>query len=582
MNQYAILHKPMSNYAFADKEGTFTIRLRAQKGDLDYCELYYGDRACVQSPVIFEKIRMERKWQDNRFDYFEKTLQDVPVRLCYYFKLGKDKEWIYYYGDDFHTKLPDMVMEDGFVIEGRSEYYQYPYALRDEILKEPEWFLNAVVYNIFPDSFATDIHRISGKSSVKMMENGQYSKTKQGGTIEGIRKNLDYIQELGFNCIYLNPIFLAGEYHKYDIMDYYEIDPGMGNKDDFRELVDEIHRRNMHIIIDGVFNHCSWYFPYFDDVVKKGMDSEYTDWFYDLCFPVNRPQNGELPKYACFAYEPKMPKLNTSNPKVQEYFAKVGKYWIEKFHVDGWRLDVANEIDRNFWKKFRSAVKNADPDAVLIGEVWENAENWLKGDAFDSTMNYDFRKHCREYFAMSQSSASEFAGSMTDMFLRYPAVISRGQLNLLDSHDVPRFLSLCGGNRDRWMAAFAYLCFAPGVPSVFYGDEKGIEGIREEEYRAPMPWERKEDDLEDFVKKCIQIRKEWIAPCDDWNVVLSDDQENLLIFERKGAHTLRLLLYMGEGFINVDDYCADGRILLAVHKKDSRLGRCGILVWAEL
>lgn len=577
MNKSAILHIPMSQYAFALEEGTFTIRLRAKKGDLDHCLLYYGDRACIQSPVVFTKTEMERRWQDTEFDYFEKTITEAPVRLCYYFILQKGNEQIYYYADAFHEKLPDMIRKDGFVIEGRSEYYQYPYAMREEIIKEPEWFLNAVVYNIFPDSFASDYRFLCKEGKTLTDKNGKKCSSKLGGTIEGIRKNLDYIQDLGATCIYLNPVFQAGEYHKYDITDYYEIDPCMGSKEEFKKLVDEIHERGMHVIIDGVFNHCSWYFPYFDDVIQKGKDSEYVDWFYDLTFPVERPKDGNKPGYACFAYEPCMPKLNTANQKVQEYFADVGKYWIKQFGVDGWRLDVANEIDRNFWRKFRTAIKEAKPDAVLIGEVWENAETWLRGDAFDSVMNYDFRKHCREYFAAEKYTASDFAGAMTDMFLRYPKQVSLGQLNLLDSHDVARFLSLCDGNREKWMAAFAYLCISPGVPSIFYGDEKGMEGIREEEYRSPMLWEEKEE-ITSFVKKCIRIRKDWIAPQDEWHIVLAEDEKNFLVFERRGNHTIRLLLHMGEGFVDTDRYCKDGNVLLSAGTTGSLLGRYGIQI----
>ena len=142
----------------------------------------------------------------------------------------------------------------------------------------------------------------------------------------------------------------------------------------------------MHIIIDGVFNHCSWYFPQFEDVVQKGKDSLYKDWFYDLEFSVRRPHTEEeIPGYACFAYERKMPKLNTANIHVQDYFARVGRYWVEEFQVDGWRLDVANEVDKGFWRKFRAAVRSADP-----------------------VMNYDFKKHCRDFFALQKTKADGF------------------------------------------------------------------------------------------------------------------------------------------------------------------------------
>lgn len=579
MNRSAVLHIPMSQYAFAKAEDVFTIRIRTAKGDLDSCTLFYGDRACMQSPVVFLQTDMKVCWQDEYYDYYETTITPSPKRICYYFKLVKETEWIYYYADAFHSQLPDMVLEDGFVLEGRSEYYQYPYILREEILKEPDWFLHAVVYNIFPDSFANGYRSLDGKGKVYERKDGVRCYSKCGGTIEGIRLNLDYIEGLGFNCIYLNPVFTAGEYHKYDILDYFHIDPCMGTDEEFKRLTEEIHKRGMHIIIDGVFNHCSWYFPYFEDVVKKGKESEYADWFYDLQFPVTRPEKqGEMPSYNCFAYEPKMPKLNTSNPDVQEYFAKVGKYWIEEFHVDGWRLDVANEVDRNFWRTFRKAVKEANPQAVLIGEVWENSECWLRGDIFDSTMNYDFRKHCRDYFALGKTTAAGFAGAMTDMFLRYPIQISQGQLNLLDSHDVARFLSLCGGDIERWKMAFVCLCMSPGVPSVFYGDEKEIEGVKEDEYRSPMPWEKEETETAEFVKRVIQIRKKYISPTDSWEILVRDEKQNLFVFERQGHHTIRVILHMGEETADVSAYCRDDEVLFALHARDKKLERNGALI----
>lgn len=562
MNKSAVLHIPASQYAFAQETDVMTFRLRAAKGDLDACTLYWGDRASMDSPVTFVPRKMRVIWQDEWFEYYEETISGIPVRVCYYFQLNKKDEQYYYYADAFHTAMPDRILEDGFVVEGRSEYYQYPYILRSEIIRMPEWFENAVVYNIFPDSFASDRCFIEGKSREIEDACGNRFRSKCGGTIEGIRKNLDYIEGLGFTCLYLNPVFEAGEYHKYDIVEYYRIDPCMGTEEEFRALVEEVHARKMHIIIDGVFNHCSWYFPFFDDVVRKGETSIYKDWFYELSFPVKRPEEGELPEYACFAYEPKMPKLNTANPDVQEYFAGVGRYFIEKFRVDGWRLDVANEVDKSFWRRFRMAVKEADPQAVIIGEVWENADQWLKGDLFDSVMNYDFRKHCREFFALGNRSADTFAYAMTDMLLRYPAQVTRGQLNLLDSHDVCRFLSLCGGSEDRWRLAFLYLCMAPGVPSVFYGDEKLVTGMKEPEYRRAMPWEAGLPETEEFVRQAIRIRRDWIAPADEWRIVRAEEGSGLLVFERRGRQCVRVLLNNAEVCVDVEDCHEEGQMLM--------------------
>ncbi len=562
INKSALLHIPTSQYAFAQAKDVLTIRLRAAKGDLDSCTLFWGDRACISSPVIFSEKRMEVCWQNKIFDFYEETLVGVPERVCYYFLIRKGEEWYYYYGDDFHKELPDFTLEDGFVVEGRSEYYQYPYILRSEILEVPEWFEHAIVYNIFPDSFASGKEKIAGQESAVEGEDGKIYRSKCGGTINGIRENLDYIQNLGFNCLYLNPIFRAGEYHKYDIIDYFHVDPCMGSDEDFLNLTKEVHRRGMHIIIDGVFNHCSWEFPFFEDVIEKGEDSLYKDWFYHLQFPVRRPKEGEIPEYACFAYEPKMPKLNTANPEVQEYFANVGRYWIENFQVDGWRLDVANEVDKNFWRRFRKEIKEANSQAVLIGEVWENAEDWLRGDMLDSVMNYDFRKHCRDFFAMDKIGVGRFAGAMTDMLLRYPLPVARAQLNLLDSHDVGRFFSLCGEKEEKWRLAFLYLFMTPGIPSVFYGDEKKICGMKEWEYRQPMPWQSRMEEAEAFVQEVIRIRNEYINPRDTLQFVEASADSSLLIFERRGIRRIRIILNAQDNRAEIRGYLEGGQVLL--------------------
>ncbi|MFT4144241.1 MAG: glycoside hydrolase family 13 protein [Mobilitalea sp.] len=533
MNKSAILHIPQSQFAFANSESNLTIRIRTAKEDLTTCTLYYGDRACNQTPVQFFPLPMMLASSDELFNHYEVTFESPFNRVCYYFKLETEEEWTYYYADLFRKEMPEIVI-NGVMIEGRSEYYQYPFILREEIPDVPQWFKNAVVYNIFPDSFASGKEKLERVGADITLENNLISKARLGGTIKGITENLDYIEELGFTCIYLNPIFVAGEYHKYDILDYYHIDPCLGSEEDFKELVQKLHAKGMHIIIDGVFNHCSWYFFAFEDVVKNGEVSKYKDWFYDLKLPVIRPEENGTPSYACFAYERKMPKLNTSNKEVQQYFAEVGKYWIREFQIDGWRLDVANEIDRNFWRTFRSAAKEENPETVLIGEVWENSETWLRGDAFDSTMNYDFRKHCRDFFALGKTDAFEFAGHISQMLLRYPTNIILGQLNLLDSHDVPRFLSLCGEELRRWKLAYLCLMLFPGVPSLFYGDEKSIAGIAESEYRRAMPWQREDEDMLTFIKSIIEIRKGYIDANAQLEVVEAKSNSWVYSFLRNG------------------------------------------------
>ncbi|MBM6804041.1 alpha-glycosidase [Mediterraneibacter glycyrrhizinilyticus] len=561
MDKAAILHVPLSQYAFATSEYTITIRLRAKKSDLTRCVLYTADRVCRTTPICFAGTDMKICAVDECFEYYEANLQLPYNRICYYFKLEKGKEWTYYYADRFTKELPDRVV-DGKLIDGRSEYYQYPFILRDEIPDVPEWFKEAVVYNIFPDSFANGKCALQVRKKEQLLENGVTVKARLGGTLNGITENLDYIKKMGFNCLYLNPIFTAGEYHKYDVVDYYHIDPCFGTEEDFRRLVEDAHDRGMHIIIDGVFNHCSWRFFAFEDVVKNGEKSRYKSWFYDLTFPVRRPDDSDkIPGYTCFAYERKMPKLNTSNREVQLYFADVGTYWIEKYHIDGWRLDVANEISREFWRIFRNAVKTAKSEAVLIGEVWENAHSWLKGDAFDSTMNYEFRRICMDYLADEQPDGITAAYEFEKMRLRYPDNIVRGQLNLLDSHDVPRFLSMCRGDGSLWKLGCILLILMPGVPSLFYGDECGMEGVLEEEYRQPMLWER-EDTFGDFICQIITIRNDYIDGKTGYSPLWELIRGGVFAFTRPGINwTLRVIINAGTEPL----YCpvaVDERILM--------------------
>lgn len=531
----AVLHIPLSQYAFAETEYSLTIRIRVKKNDLTECALFYADRVCKKTPVEFVKLNMYVCATDEYFDYYEAKVESPYNRVCYYFRLTKGEEWIYYYADRFTDRLPDMYIGDK-IVDGRSEYYQYPFILKEEIPDVPEWFKTAVVYNIFPDSFASAKCELKKKSGEACLEDGRICRQKRGGTIKGITENLDYIQAMGFTCLYLNPVFAAGEYHKYDVMDYYHIDPSMGTEEDFRRLVEALHERGMKIIIDGVFNHCSWDFFAFRDVVEKGSASRYCKWFYHLEFPVERPESEEeIPKYTCFAYERRMPKLNTSDREVQMYFADVGAYWIREYQADGWRLDVANEIDRNFWRNFRAAVKRENPDAVLIGEVWENAETWLRGDAFDSVMNYDFRRICKEYLASQKPDARMAAYGFEQMRLRYPTNIAYGQLNLLDSHDVPRFLSLCEGDIARWRLACILLMLMPGAASLFYGDEQEIAGVSESEYRSGMDWNAKGSQC-GFVGSLTEIRKKYIDAdseyCPRWQLI----GDGMFAFDRKNEN----------------------------------------------
>ena len=475
----------MSEYAFALDDTHYIFRLRTGKGEAESVWFYYADRAVMTPKLQFAPLPMEKFRTDRYFDWYEIRLETRFERIAYYFELQNGVETLFYYGDCYEMAGTPT----------RADYFQLPFNHRADRFAAPAWTRDAVVYNIFPDSFA------AGK---RLAPNG--APPCRGGTVRGVTENLDYIASLGFNCIYLNPIFAARSYHRYDTLDYYRIDPHMGAEDDLRDLVRRAHALGIRVILDGVFNHVSSDHPFFRDVLEKGRASRYYSCFYALPETPRLPAAGELPGYTCFSYVADMPKTNTANPFLRQYFCDVGAYWVRKFDVDGWRLDVANELDDGFLRAFRASVKAAKSDALIVGEVWENAAHYLGGDMLDSAMNYDFRRYCRRFFAEQTVDAETFDTNVSTLLLRYNENALFAQLNLLDSHDVSRFLSLCGGKTERMELAVLLQMTFPGMPCVFYGDEKGLCGESEPEYRRPMAWDASSP-LEEVYRRMIALRK---------------------------------------------------------------------------
>lgn len=573
INRQAVTHIPLSQYAFANSEKNITIRIRAGKDNLTRCILWFGDRVCPQQSVAFEPVEMERTASDLEFDYFEITFDSPYPRVCYYFELSDGEEQLFLFSDIFANELP----------KERSEFYQYPFIRREEISTVPDWLKRAVVYNIFPDSFASGKRTIKGRPGEVNWGKCLTLKSKLGGTIKGITENLDYITGLGFTCLYINPIFVAGEYHKYDILDYFHISPNLGTDADFRELVLQAHARGVKVVIDGVFNHCSWRFFAFDDVVRNGSNSRYKDWFYDLTFPVVRPESDDtVPSYSCFAYERKMPKLNSSNPEVRDYFMAVCEYWMREYGIDGWRLDVANEVDRDFWRSFKRTARSIDPESIMIGEIWESSERWLQGDMFDSTMNYDFRKNCRDFFGTESINATEFNARITKMNYRYPTGILQGQLNLLDSHDVNRFLSCCQNDVRRLRLAEIFLFTAPGTPCVFYGDELGMSGDREEFLRGPMPWKDPPHDERAFFKRLISLRKNSPVLVYGSYRARFMDEAGCYIYERGlGGRSIIVALNARNSNIKLEYPIPQCTPLLSSAYAEGQIGPFGYAIWEK-
>ena len=308
----------------------------------------------------------------------------------------------------------------------------------------PAWVKDAVFYQVFPDRFC----RSAKYKAVGKFVDWDTLPTREnmfGGNLAGICEKLDYIASLGVNAIYLCPIFKSNSNHRYHTVDYFEIDPVLGTLRDFDKLVKKAHKLGLRVILDGVFNHCSRGFFQFNSLMELGKNSPYVDWFHVHGWPLHA-YSGK-PNYDCWWGYPALPKFNTDNPDVRDYLFSVGEYWMKR-GIDGWRLDVPNEIDDDsFWQEFRRRIKAINPDAYIVGEIWDEPSRWLQGDQFDGVMNYPLRKAVLKYlFDESPIVLAEFATRLREAF---PEGRFGVQMNLLGSHDTIRLASLPCSNLQR-------------------------------------------------------------------------------------------------------------------------------------
>ncbi|RLD04913.1 MAG: alpha-amylase, partial [Chloroflexi bacterium] len=363
----------------------------------------------------------------------------------------------------------------------------------------PYWVQDAIFYQIFPDRFANsdpdnDPPNVAKWGSKPTLHNFM------GGDLRGILQKLDYLLDLGVNALYLNPVFLSPSNHRYNTSDYYKIDPKLGKRKDFDALLDAAHTNGMRVIIDGVFNHCSRGFFAFNDLLENGEHSAYRDWFHINDFPLNAYTQGDAKNYAAWWNFKSLPKFNTENPVVRDYIYDIARYWMEA-GADGWRLDVPNEIDSDaFWAGFRKIVKSANPDAYILGEIWEVDPRWVDENHCDGLMHYPVRDALIETLN-SQINAAQFGDKVESLFDAYPQENVRAMYIPLGSHDTKRIHRKLGGDLDKIKLSFLFQFAYPGAPAIYYGDEIGLDGDKDPDCRRAFPWDKKDwkGDLRDWV-----------------------------------------------------------------------------------
>jgi cyclomaltodextrinase / maltogenic alpha-amylase / neopullulanase len=396
----------------------------------------------------------------------------------------------------------------------------------------PDWVKDAVFYQIFPDRFAMS-DRVEKPHHLQSWGSQPTQEGYQGGDLLGVVERLDYLVDLGVNAIYFTPVFQSASNHRYHTHDYEKVDPLLGGNEALRALVEAAHQRNIRIVLDGVFNHASRGFFQFNDILENGPHSAWLDWFLVEDWPLSAYDGDRPANYVGWVGNRALPKLNTDNPQVREFIMRIAEFWLREYDIDGWRLDVPFEIrTEGFWEEFRRRVKAVKADAYIVGEVWEEAQQWLQGDRFDAVMNYLFASAViaftagervsqaltegRSYNPYPGIDAVAFGERIQRLLDLYDQEVNQVQLNLLDSHDTARLLSLARGDKATVRLATLFQMTYPGAPSVYYGDEIGIRGTgaydephQDPDARWAFPWhapEQWDHDLLAYFKKVIALR----------------------------------------------------------------------------
>ena len=553
-----------------------TIRFRAKRDNIDAVYL------CTEKGVVSMKKEVDQ--QESYFDYYKTEVQveEEPLRYCFEVRVGR---------------LTCYFDKLGVTKEIRD---QYRFMIRPGF-HTPDWAKGAVVYQIFTDRFYNgdpdnDVqdreYAYIGEHVSRVKDWGKcpaYMGVREfyGGDIQGVMDKLDYLQELGVDAIYLNPIFVSPSNHKYDIQDYDYVDPHYGkivkdqgellgeeDKDNthatryitrvtdkanleasnelFAKFVEEVHRRGMKVILDGVFNHCGSFNKWMDreriyenqQGYEKGAyideDSPYRTFFQfhdEKAWPYNSTYDG-------WWGHDTLPKLDyEDSPKLHEYILKIAKKWVSPpYNVDGWRLDVAADLgfspeyNHQFWKEFRKAVKEANPQALILAEHYGDPSAWLQGDEWDTVMNYDafmepitwfftgMEKHSDAYREDLLGNGAHFEWTMKNSMARFMGSSLQVAMNELSNHDHSRFLTRTNHkvgrvadqgygaasdnvNKAVMREAVVMQMTWPGAPTIYYGDEAGVCGFTDPDNRRTYPWGGEDQELITFHQKMIHLHK---------------------------------------------------------------------------
>lgn len=552
MEYSAILHDMDKRFCYAIDKGLFVIRIQVKKDDIKEIILHYMDKyISIELKDTRKTVPMKKIASSQFHDYYEAQIRMDMICLRYFFEFTDMHGEKAYYGNYEFSKE---------CITNIDRMFDCPQNLREEEMFEvPEWAANKVVYQIFPSRYAASQpvdKELWYKAPITFTDNLH-------GDIRGIIDHLDYIRDLGIDVIYLTPIFKSDSSHKYDTIDYYQIDPSFGTAEDLRELVQKAHQYGMKVVLDAVFNHTGRDFFAFKDILENKEKSKYLDWYFIDKFPLDT-EPGQAPNFKCFGYYGGMPKLNLKNPEVEKYVTDVACYWLKECDIDGWRMDVGDEISHYFWKHFRRAVKAVKKDALIIGEIWHYAGDFLEGDEWDTVMNYPFYLNLIDLLADEKIGVSRFIQNLGYMKGRLNKKCYPLMWNLIDSHDTARFLHLCNNKQKQHLAA-AFQLLMPGMPMIYYGDELAMPGANDPDCRRGMYWdeEYRDNEMLEWYKRLIQVRRTHacIVEGELAETITRDEDGTIVLIRKNTEETIALIFNCSNDTKEFNEYAGQYNLL---------------------
>lgn len=609
----ALFHDPDSiDYLNPQQDGSVVVKLRTLAHDVQSAELQNGrPRSHSEGSSVFS---MKSEYRDDRFEYYRAKVAVDSLQATRALAGGPSLEYTFKVKDGNNE---EMVGRDATVPTTQTLPYPFGRVIKTtDVFSTPDWARNCVWYEIFPERFrngskANDTsdtlawtrdwnHKTPSEEKSFYEGEGSVFARRYGGDLQGAMEKLAYLKSLGVTAIWFNPVFQSESLHKYDAQDYRHIDEHFGTIGDyakvaaqedlldpktwkwsdsdklFLEFVQRAHAAGMKVIVDGVFNHTGTAHPAFLDVKQNGQNSRFKDWYNVTSFTPFKYEGwagfGGLPVF-------KEDKNGYVDKNLREHIKAVTRRWMDpngdgnpEDGIDGWRLDVPNEVSSVFWREWRQVVKSTNPNAIIIGEIWDPPAKWLKGDQFDSVMNYQFAKALTRLF-INKGKPTDFEHDITKELHDIPDQAMYVMMNLLDSHDTDRIASQLfnlgrdfdGNNRlqDLKPGGYHYKAEKPdaatwsklkqvvalqfsgvGAPMIYYGDEAGMWGADDPENRKPMIWkdlEPYENATNNFVmqdvfawyQRCAAIRNSIEAlRTGDFEMISADDQRGVVAFKR--------------------------------------------------